>query len=580
MHRRLVRVVCMELLPVVPYKGYMRESSRILIMLLMCLVISPAIVADDMAISLYDDWNKLTSKQLMQLGENYRNEELKPDSALLCFSIVANRYYQGHKSIGDIDCAIEAMTHIAWLYLQDFYDYPKAVSYNLRAQELAQQHQRYDYMPYILDNSANIRALTGAFSQDKDFDQEALNLHKQAFAMALRQENWRALYASFINMAMRTSFIDREGLIESELNVIKDLYPNKMVTHFKFARCLADGIQAKYNHQLDSAIHCFITLRDYSSEFTNRREQATNKVLANDFLFLCYSEKGDHEMALAVAKANELFAKQFNLQLHLLDAYMNQAGIYEFLNDEEMAEHYRMLYLESEVEMLTSHRLGSANEAKFLYELNQKNEEVREIAYREQMKNRMFWGALIIAILLLALLVVFFINYRKVQEQNRQLYNKSLEMIRADEEKRELIDRLQERSDADPQGQDKRKSSTMDEDKMSDLLHRVFLIMETSDEIYSPEFSLPRLSELVGDKRNNVSEVINQRYKTNFNGLLNEYRIKEACRRINDTAKYGNLTIEAIGQSVGFKSRSAFSTIFKQVVGLTPSAYLRQARVQ
>jgi AraC-like DNA-binding protein len=546
----------------------------------MFLVVSPALAVDDMAISLYDDWDQLTSERLMQIGENYRNEMLKPDSALLCFSIVANRYYQGQQSIGDIDCAIEAMTHIAWLYLQDFYDYPKAVSYNLRAQELAQKHQRYDYMPYILDNSANIRELTGAFDQNQDFDQEALNIHKQAFAMALRQENWRALYASFINLAMRTSFIGREGLIEKELNVIKDLHPDEMVTHFKFARCLADGIQAKYNHWLDSAILCFIRLQDYSSEFTNHREQATSRIIANDFLFLCYSEKGDHEKALATAKANESLAKQSNLQLHLLDAYMNQAGIYEFLNDEEMAEHYRMLYLESEVEMLTSHRLGSANEAKFLYELNQKNEEVREIAYREQMKNRMFWGALIFATLLLALLVLLFINYRKVQKQNRQLYNKSLEMIRADEEKRELIDRLQENSDAEPQDQDKRKSSSMDEDKMSDLLHRVFLVMETSDEIYSPEFSLPRLSELVGDKRNNVSEVINQRYKTNFNGLLNEYRIKEACRRINDTAKYGNLTIEAIGQSVGFKSRSAFSTIFKQVVGLTPSAYMRQARVQ
>jgi len=227
-----------------------------------------------------------------------------------------------------------------------------------------------------------------------------------------------------------------------------------------------------------------------------------------------------------------------------------------------MAERYRTLFLESEVEMLTHQRLSSANEAQFLFQLNQKNEEVREMAYREKMRSRMLMGVIVFSVILLLLLVLLFINYRKVQEQNRQLYAKSLEMIRADEVKRELIER----------------NHTMDEDKMSDLMQRVFIVMETNEEIYSPDFSLPRLAELVGDKRNNVSEVINQRYKTNFNGLLNEYRIKEACRRFNDPDQYGNLTIEAVGQSVGFKSRSAFSTVFKQNVGLTPSDYMHQVR--
>lgn len=200
------------------------------------------------------------------------------------------------------------------------------------------------------------------------------------------------------------------------------------------------------------------------------------------------------------------------------------------------------------------------------------------MAYREKMKNRMLMGVIVFSVILSFLLVLLFINYRKVQEQNHRLYAKSLEMIRADEEKRELIERLQGETKEEAEDETKSKTHTMDEGKMSDLMQRVFIVMETSDEIFSPDFSLPRLSELVGDKRNNVSEAINQRYKNNFNGLLNEYRIKEACRRFNDLDRYGNLTVEAIGQSVGFKSRSAFSTVFKQIVGLTPSAYLHQVR--
>ena len=45
-------------------------------------------------------------------------------------------------------------------------------------------------------------------------------------------------------------------------------------------------------------------------------------------------------------------------------------------------------------------------------------------------------------------------------------------------------------------------------------------------------------------------------------------------RRLASTSgKYSNLTIEAIGESVGFKTRSTFSATFKRVTGLSPKDY-------
>jgi AraC-like DNA-binding protein len=45
----------------------------------------------------------------------------------------------------------------------------------------------------------------------------------------------------------------------------------------------------------------------------------------------------------------------------------------------------------------------------------------------------------------------------------------------------------------------------------------------------------------------------------------------------DESDKFGNMTIEGVATSVGFKSRTAFINAFKREVGLTPSEYLRMA---
>ena len=62
-----------------------------------------------------------------------------------------------------------------------------------------------------------------------------------------------------------------------------------------------------------------------------------------------------------------------------------------------------------------------------------------------------------------------------------------------------------------------------------------------------------------------------------FSNLLGSYRIKVACQWMDEPAKYGNLTIEAIASGTGFKSRTTFVNAFKRETGLKPSEYLRMA---
>ena len=70
-----------------------------------------------------------------------------------------------------------------------------------------------------------------------------------------------------------------------------------------------------------------------------------------------------------------------------------------------------------------------------------------------------------------------------------------------------------------------------------------------------------------------MSWVINNTYHKNFKTLLNEYRIREVCRRMEDKTNFGHLTIQALSNSLGYSSPSNFLRAFKNVNGMTPSMY-------
>jgi AraC-like DNA-binding protein len=144
---------------------------------------------------------------------------------------------------------------------------------------------------------------------------------------------------------------------------------------------------------------------------------------------------------------------------------------------------------------------------------------------------------------------------RKVEEMNQQLYGVSPSKL-------------------------KYEHSTLEEENKQRLLNKILDVMYNNEEIYSHEFSLQRLSELVGAPYKHVSQVINEIYKINFNNMLNEFRVREACRRLAEDENYTNYTIEAIAESIGFKSRSNFISTFKKLTGITPSEYKRIATKQ
>ena len=73
---------------------------------------------------------------------------------------------------------------------------------------------------------------------------------------------------------------------------------------------------------------------------------------------------------------------------------------------------------------------------------------------------------------------------------------------------------------------------------------------------------------------NSLSNVVNESLYTNFNDLINHYRI-EAFKELAFEQESQKYSIVGLAQEVGFRSKASFYRAFKKETGLTPSQFIQ-----
>lgn len=105
------------------------------------------------------------------------------------------------------------------------------------------------------------------------------------------------------------------------------------------------------------------------------------------------------------------------------------------------------------------------------------------------------------------------------------------------------------------------------------IIAEALSVLMEKDKMYtSPELSLDDLVKKTGYSRNDISWYINNRLSKNFYQYINEYRVQEVIRLMQDP-KYSHYKIISIAFDAGFNSKPAFNKIFKQITGKTPSEF-------
>ncbi len=115
----------------------------------------------------------------------------------------------------------------------------------------------------------------------------------------------------------------------------------------------------------------------------------------------------------------------------------------------------------------------------------------------------------------------------------------------------------------------------LDIDRMSKEKDRIEHLLERDRVFVNPQYSVKDMAAALGLSVRELSQIINRGMQTNFNQLINKYKVEEAIRLLGrkDTQ---HLTIEAIAQQAGFNSTSALNDNFRKSTGHSPKVY-RQA---
>ena len=101
---------------------------------------------------------------------------------------------------------------------------------------------------------------------------------------------------------------------------------------------------------------------------------------------------------------------------------------------------------------------------------------------------------------------------------------------------------------------------------------------ETTKKFTNKDMSLSKLASQLGTNTKYLSEVINRHKLKNFNTYINELRIHYITEKIKSDPTYLNYKVSYLAEECGFSSHSSFTTVFKTIVGVSPSTFVEFVR--
>ena len=547
------------------------KRITLLAVLLLCAL---AVMAEDMTfMTNRRQWEKLPTATLMQMGNDFMNIKNLPDSGMLCYSIIANRYDENLKG-EELKQCIRATCHIGTIYRTDFNNQPEAYKQILKAKDLAEKHHYDEFVVNILMELGNLNLRQMGLLHDNHHRLAAIEYHKAAFRKAVEIKSYRILPVILINLNYIACTKQDFSISAKERATYNSLHLPDTADLKPIADTINKGVDLFSQGEYQLALQVF---RNASVESlkTGPKNKASLSIMLDEYIYKIQLKMGRQTDALNTLMQTQALIKAEQPEL-INDIYDLFVVFYHLQGNQALADKYELMWWRCTDSIAQLNQANSMDKAGFLYELDKMNEEQKALTLKQKHDRQMLWVVSGFLALALGLIVLLVINRGLIKQKNKVLYENNVALLAAEDERRRQAEQeelVRVEAEAAKYG-----AIRMDEQSTEELWHNIVHVMEYSPEIYDENFGVPRLAELIGAKPNYVSQAINQHDSKGFPNLLAHYRIQEACRRMNDNVNYKNYTVEGFGQSVGYTSRSHFVKLFKHHTGLTPSDYMKQSK--
>lgn len=528
----------------------------------------------------------LTPRQLIQTPRHdlvkkaqYFEAQEIPDSALKYY-VALSAVYSPVLPMPERRLCAEGALKAGDIYYGNAMYVPAFDSF-MRAIRMGEENCLHDIVGKAYKNIGNINALFNDNVQAIDCYRKSLELAKKA---GDRDTEFRTL----VNLSASCAYENRIAEAREYYDALK---------------CYVDSFpEAPYfgwfNHGLINAAQK--NLNSALSDYSKAYGFAVRNNMHPQYICAVYSEQaklfmnvGDTVRAIASWRVCADYAGKEKIYSMLLESLESLGKLYAGADDKGMARKFNSRYLELKDSIITADEYNRIKSQQFVYEMDRNyNDIVRLNGEVEKQDSKLAYQRRVIVIISLALLVFLIMvaglywQKRNLLKAYKSIFTRNEELLEADRQNRELRDELErikpeDDTDNGAMRMQERKKHSVDkfpEEKKEMLLSRILHIMENGGEIFDTDFGIERLAALTESNTRYISFVINDRLSTNFRGMLNKYRIREAQRRLSDADRYGGYTIQSIANSVGYKSYTNFVDIFKKQTGITPSIYQKNAR--
>ena len=325
-----------------------------------------------------------------------------------------------------------------------------------------------------------------------------------------------------------------------------------------YALTKSSVICLRYNQTKQARIYLYEALP--LAEKTNYTSQLTHiNFLIGDLL---YAEDSITQAIPYYYKAIAL-AEKYRHKYYLPFIYNTLFDIYQ--SNENLDKSYKFQQNYMEVFRKNHNREMNIQIAKLSakYQVEQKNEKIDNLTIINDQKKIIIANQKRFIILLLitflavsTLLIILYRQLKKIKKAHWKLSQNTLELNIKNKEIAEL----------------KKKRDHQLEIIHDDLKNELEALFENQEIYTKTDLTLNSTAIALKTNTSYLSGLINQDYKCNFSQFVNKYRIEKACEYLSDGHK-DIYTIESIGESVGFKSKSAFNQAFKDTTGITPSTF-------